>query len=340
MYEDLAALIRDSSPPMTPAPAPPLPPDYEKLLYPGRRPAPLPGVRALIFDIYGTLFTSAAGDISHDCGYMRRSLDSRAASSRAASSLSSLDNLALRLGGACTGEELKEYFHSSVLKIHERLFAKTAYPEVRAEEIWAGFLKGLIDPGLKDPGLKDPGLLDPNASARDLAMSPEELAVRYELAVNPVYVMPGAGETIRALKEAGFVLGLISNAQFFTPLLFDAFLGASPAVLGFDQGLLIYSFGEGEAKPSPALFAKARRRLAELGIAPEAAACLGNDMLNDVYAASSAGFKTLLFAGDGRSLRLREDKSDIKKIRPDAVIRSLSDIPSLCGLPSREQARP
>jgi putative hydrolase of the HAD superfamily len=302
MYEDLVALIRDSASPMTPVPVPPLPPDYEELVYPGGRPAPVPGIRALIFDIYGTLFISEAGDIGAGPGYMRGNLDS----------------LALRFGGAYTGEELKEYFRSAVSKTHEELFAKTPYPEVRVEEIWAGFLKQTDSLPASEPGV--------------FAISPEELAVRYELAVNPVYTMPGASETIGALKEAGLVLGLISNAQFFTPLLFDALLGASPVRLGFDPHISIYSYETGEAKPSPALFAKAKARLSSLGIAPEAVLYVGNDMLNDVYAASSSGFKTLLFAGDGRSLRLREDNRLVRNVRPDAVIRSLADIPAFCGV--------
>jgi putative hydrolase of the HAD superfamily len=306
MYEDLVALIRDSASPMTPVPAPPLPPDYEELVYPGGRPAPIPGIRALIFDIYGTLFISEAGDIGAGPGYMRGNLDS----------------LALRVGGAYTGEELKEYFRSAVSKTHEELFAKTPYPEVRVEEIWAGFLNA--------GGTGTAGF--PASETGGFAISPEELAVRYELAVNPVYTMPGVSETIGALKEAGLVLGLISNAQFFTPLLFDALLGASPACLGFDPHISIYSYETGEAKPSPALFAKAKARLLSLGIAPEAVLYVGNDMLNDVYAASSSGFKTLLFAGDGRSLRLREDNRLVRNVRPDAVIRSLSDIPAFCGV--------
>jgi putative hydrolase of the HAD superfamily len=301
MYEDLIALIRESSSPMTPDPVSPLPPGFEVLVYPGGRSAPIPGIRAVIFDIYGTLFISAAGDIGVGTGYMR----------------GSLDGLALQFGDACTGEELKEYFRSAVVKTHEGLFAKTPYPEVRVEEIWAGFLKQLAAGGKLPDGF---------------AMSPEELAVRYELAVNPVCAMPGVRETIGALKDAGLVLGLISNAQFFTPLLFDALLGASPAALGFDGGILVYSCETGEAKPSPALFAKAGARLAALGIAPEAVLYVGNDMLNDVYAASSSGFKTLLFAGDGRSLRLREDSRFIRNTRPSAVIRRLTDIPALCGV--------
>ncbi|MDR0377895.1 MAG: HAD family hydrolase [Spirochaetaceae bacterium] len=301
MYEDFTALIRDSAHPLPPLPAPPLPPDYEALVYPGRRSAPVPGIRALIFDVYGTLFSSAAGDIGAGGAYIPGNLDS----------------LALQFGKTYTGEELKEYFRSEVLKIHTGLFAKTPYPEVRVEEIWDGFLR-------KAPAGHPPG---------GFVMSAEELALRYELMVNPVSPMPGALETIRILKEAGVVLGIISNAQFFTPLLFDALLGASPAGLGFDQDILIYSYETGEAKPSPVLFAKAGARLSTLGISPEAVLYVGNDMLNDIYAASSVGFKTLLFAGDGRSLRLREGNRLVRNVRPDAVIRSLAVIPALCGFP-------
>jgi putative hydrolase of the HAD superfamily len=301
MYDNLIALIRDSSSPMTPIPMPPLPPDYEALVYPGGRSKPIPGIRAVIFDLYGTLFISAAGDISVSGG-------------SGGSMRGNLDGLAALLGEAHTGEELQKYFRSGVVKIHEELFAKTLYPEVRVEKIWADFLKQTATGGF--------------------ALSPEELALRYELAVNPVYPMPGAGETIRALKDSCLVLGLISNAQFFTPLLFNALLGASPADLGFDQGISIYSYEAGEAKPSPVLFAQAKARLAALGIAPEAALYVGNDMLNDVYVASSSGFKTLLFAGDGRSLRLRTDTAFIRNVRPTRVIRRLADIPALCGVSS------
>jgi putative hydrolase of the HAD superfamily len=145
--------------------------------------------------------------------------------------------------------------------------------------------------------------------------------------------MPGALAAIQSLKAAGITLGLISNAQFFTPLLFEAFFGSSPAGLGFDPGLLVYSYRIGEAKPSPALFAGALDRLAALGLAAENCLYVGNDMLNDIAPAITAGFKTLLFAGDSRSLRLRAEDPLTGNVRPAAVIRELADIPGICGVP-------
>jgi putative hydrolase of the HAD superfamily len=143
--------------------------------------------------------------------------------------------------------------------------------------------------------------------------------------------MEGARKTLETLRKRGFRLGLISNAQFYTPLLFEAFFGASPEQLGFDPELLIYSYELGEAKPSPTLFAPALRRLAGLGQSAEACLYVGNDMLNDIFAAASSGFKTLLFAGDRRSLRLREENKLCENTRPTGVIRRLADIPDILG---------
>jgi putative hydrolase of the HAD superfamily len=209
-------------------------------------------------------------------------------------------------GAGGTLGELKNYFRSAVREIRGKAAVRTAWPEVRVEEIWGAFVR-----------------------ERGLAVEPRELALRYELAVNPVYPMPGAREVLRKLGAAGLTLGIISNAQFYTPLLFTAFFDASPENLGFDPGLLFYSCDLGEAKPSPRLFAKALDRLACLGIGGGDCLYVGNDMLNDIYPAAAAGFRTLLFAGDGRSLRLREDNPLIRDLRPSGVIRRLADLRGL-----------
>jgi putative hydrolase of the HAD superfamily len=141
--------------------------------------------------------------------------------------------------------------------------------------------------------------------------------------------MPGAARLLSFLKAAGFVLGIVSNAQFYTPLLFEAFFGGTPEALGFSPELLIYSYRVGEAKPSPVLFEKARDALMKQGIGENETVCLGNDMRNDIYGAAQAGFRTVLFAGDRRSLRLREDDGLISPLLPGAVVLNLADFEQL-----------
>jgi putative hydrolase of the HAD superfamily len=260
-------LIKKNSPVIQPMPPPPLPPGW-KVWKTGDSRA---SVSVVFFDVYGTLFCSAAGDTVPD-----------------------------------GGDELRSYFRRSVLDLHRS--SPSAYPEVRVEEIWARF----------------PGTRASHGGAG------QEMALRYELAVNPVYPMPGALDAIKRLKASGCVLGIISNAQFFTPLLFEAFFGGSPEELGFENSLLFYSFELGEAKPSPSLYAAAARGLASMGISADRCLCVGNDMRNDAAPSLSAGFGAVLFAGDGRSLRLREGEG---LPRPTYIIDSLADLPLLCTGP-------
>jgi putative hydrolase of the HAD superfamily len=285
-------LISAGSAPPPPLPPPDLSTDLEALALPAA--PPLRDISAAIFDVYGTLFISAAGDIG------------AAAESPAPTPLPErLANLAGEYG--CSAAELWDYFRAAVLERHEALRNERAFPELRVEDLWAQFLARR---GREPEGAR-------------------ELALRYELAVNPAWPMPAAAETLALLRNRGLVLGLISNAQFFTPLLFEAFFGGPPEALGFDSGLLSYSFELGEAKPSPGLFEPAKKRLETLGLKPENALYVGNDMLNDIYAATRAGFKTALFAGDRRSLRLREGDPRVRGIMPDRAARSLEDLGGL-----------
>ena len=94
----------------------------------------------------------------------------------------------------------------------------------------------------------------------------------------------------------------------------------------FAQELCVWSYELLEAKPSPLLFASVLERLAEQGIAPGETLYVGNDCLNDIWSAQGAGCRAVLFAGDERSLRLREDDERCRDLHPDAVITELSQL--------------
>ena len=63
-----------------------------------------------------------------------------------------------------------------------------------------------------------------------------------------------------------------------------------------------------------------------MGIPADAALYIGNDMLNDVAPAQKVGFKTALFAGDARSLRLRRNHPQCKNLSADIVITDLMQL--------------
>jgi len=246
-------------------------------------------VHCILFDVYGTLFISGSGDIQ--------------TTREQTYSQTVLDQLLFKFGIQERSRMVLADFYHAIEEKHRQLKNRGIdVPEVEIDRIWMDILK-----------LND----------RELA---RDFAVEFELIINPVYPMPHLTNLISACKRSNMKMGIISNAQFFTPYLFNWFLGADPESLGFDGELLFYSYQFGYGKPSQYLFQKAYEKLNEKGIFPDAGLYVGNDMLNDIYPAQQIGFQTALFAGDKRSLRLREDDPRCREVSPDLVITDLSQL--------------
>lgn len=262
---------------------------------------PLAGIKAVVFDVYGTLFISGTGDVG-----TASAIDATEALTQALV-VSGFEGDLERAGSVGT-----ELLHTEILEWHRAgKESGVDCPEVEITKVW----KRVVDALCKTEAL---------TSSKSDYEQIRQLALEYEMRINPCCPMPGAQETLRAIKEAGFVLGIVSNAQFYTPLLFSALLGASVEELGFDPECCIWSYRELKAKPSAALFPKLGHFLQiRHDVKPEETLYIGNDMLNDIYCASSAGCKTALFAGDQRSLRLRENDERCLALEPDAVVTSL-----------------
>ncbi len=149
----------------------------------------------------------------------------------------------------------------------------------------------------------------------------------FELQSNKVWPMPGMQDVIKLLGDSKLSLGIVSNAQFYTPVIMNYILydsiKDSEEIKPFDNELIVYSFKELRGKPDVELFEPLLKGLKQKGIKPEEALFVGNDMLKDVYTASKAGLKTVLFAGDERSYRPRRDDERCKDIKADYVITEL-----------------
>lgn len=264
-------------------------------------PPTLNGIKALAFDIYGTLLISGTGDISH------ASSDDR---NQAIIETLQDHGVAIRLKTAPLGD----LFTQLILQAQEgRKADNIEFPEVDILQIWKYLLIEAVEAGWIDRY--------PDQSEREL------MAVDYECRINPVAPMPGLLEVLQELRDRNVVLCIVSNAQFFTPLLFSALLDRNLDQLGFDPNCSVWSWQLREAKPSRELY----RLLAEKldhhhGIQPGETLYVGNDMRNDVAPAAVCGFKTALFAGDQRSLRLREGDPLVEGIRPNGILTSLKQL--------------
>jgi putative hydrolase of the HAD superfamily len=114
--------------------------------------------------------------------------------------------------------------------------------------------------------------------------------------------------------------------------MFPGLLDQTPVDLGFEPELQFYSFRHLRAKPDPFLYQLASKALAKRGIRAEKVLYVGNDMLNDVRAAATVGFRTALFAGDRRSLRWRTGDPRLGGSQPDVVLTDLESISKCISL--------
>jgi putative hydrolase of the HAD superfamily len=203
-------------------------------------------IRAVLFDVYGTLLDSAAGDRPPDDV-----------------SLASL---------------LQEP-RPGLLKDLRRTIEEThatsphPHPEIDIREMWSRVL--------------------PSLSAEEI----ERFALKAEDLLSPATAMPGAVETLRGLASAGIPLGIVSNAQFYTPSVMERCLGGTLEQLGFDPLLCLFSWQHGRAKPDPWLFQTVLSRLLERGISADEILYVGNDVMRDIIPARDCGFRTALLVG-------------------------------------------
>lgn len=287
--DSLVPLIRERSTELLPQPtneAPKLP--------------ALPDVRAILFDVYGTLVISGSGDISLAKSESR---DQPLRESLAEYNLPQPEG------------RLDEAFTRAIHEAQNRRRAEgIEFPEVEIREVWQTFLAAIVETELPAGPL-------------------QQLALGYELRVNPVWPMPDLREVIFWIQQARIPTGIVSNAQFFTPLLFQAFLDHKPEDLGFVPERCVWSYVEREGKPSRRLYEDMARKLHETtGFSPAQALYVGNDIRNDIGPAQAVGFRTALFAGDARSLRWRRDDPTYGTIQPDAVLTQLAQLREIVSL--------
>jgi putative hydrolase of the HAD superfamily len=244
---------------------------------------------AFLFDVYGTLMISGAGEIGFS-EYPREPVNG-------------LNGLLRRYGIDQPPDRLAGRLQGKIEKAHAASRRQGIdNPEVDIVQIWQQVL------------------------GFDFTPEVEDFALEYELMVNPVYPMPGAEALFLACRDRSVPMGIISNAQFYTVLLLQHIFGSTLEGQGFETRLLFFSWQEGHAKPSPVMFKRAKMALADMGIPAGSVLYIGNDMRKDILPARAVGFRTALFAGDRRSLRQRESADSCKGVSPDLIVTDLRQL--------------
>ncbi len=259
-------------------------------------------VRAVFLDVYGTMVLSSAGAMARE--EPREGVEDPV-------------RLAVKGEGVEVGLEVSSLQMALLIEARHAEARRQGvdFPEVDICEVWREMTGGR---------------LDDETLAR--------LAVRCEIAANPCWPEPTLSATLAELKARGIPVGIVSNAQFYTCEMLEAFLGTSLEAAGINPALMFWSHKERRAKPSPTLYEAAVNRLEEVcGIPADQAAMVGNDLRNDVAPAIAVGMQGILYAGDMRSLRLHDEDPELAALRPSFTITSLEQL--LLLVPDRSANR-
>jgi len=272
-------------------------------------------VRACLFDVYGTLLISASGDIDQT-GFSNYALEY------------AMDKSGIALIAGEASEQdlqkniLKAFKNAVKLKHKQKKEQGIAFPEVDFVHIWEQVLRRYADAGR----------LCLHSEANIM-----KFTFLFELMSNKLYPMPGMKDVVETFNQHKIPLGIISNAQFFTPMLMNYFLNnelkEGTGIAQFNSDLVEFSYLKGRAKPDLFLFEELKSQLAKkYGIDAKETLYIGNDMYNDILPANQTGFQTVLFAGDMRSLRWRAGMPELKDVEPDHIILELADLLAIVGL--------
>lgn len=282
---------------------------------------PLPGIRAVTFDVYGTLLRITGGQLSLD----------------------GPDRLSVQIAFEKTVEEFN---------IWNFLFRKPGPPW---QQVYEQYKRLLDDARMTSPVRK--GELPEVDAARDLwrpliaqwdrkefAYDENSLGDRDSLAEKIAYFFhsrlqgieaaPHAASTVATLAGAGLRVALLSDGQVFTLVQLQRALAVQhPAAMdALDLSCSVLSCREGVRKPSPSLYERCLDRLREQGVEPSAVLHVGSRLKDDLGVARRLGMRTALYAGDSESLQATREEIRNPLLTPDRLVTDLTQLREVVGI--------
>jgi FMN phosphatase YigB (HAD superfamily) len=276
----------------------------------------LPGIRAVVWDVYGTLLSISEGrllTLSLDPLRMEVALDKTIREFNMWNSMS-------RKPGAPWEYMFQQYKR---LVEAERLAASPRAgeaPETDSAHIWKVLIERL---GKKDFTWDE-------SSFGGIDEFSEKVAWFFHAALQGTAAAPSALKALKHVRRAGLKQGLVADGQCFTLVQLARALRAQGTVTSFarlfSRGCVCLSFQYGVRQPAVTLFEACLARLARRGIAPEHVLYVASRLKENLRPARSLGMRTALYAGDAVSLEATSAEIKDSELRPDRILTDLRQI--------------
>jgi hypothetical protein len=280
----------------------------------------LPTVRAITWNIYGTLLAIPGGDLVfvHPSDFvMNVALEKTVQEFKMWASMS-------RKPG-----QPSDYMKHIYTQVVDDLRLGTGgekHPEVPAERVWEAIIKKLFQKEYKF----DAGFFG------SLNEYSRKVAYFFHASLQGTTCYPGAAEALAHGPSAGLLQGFCADGQCFTPVQVQRGLarqGGGNLDELVPEAFRALSYEVRGRKPSERLFKHSLQQLSARGIAPEQVLHVGSRLAQDLIPAKRLGMKTALFAGDRASLQALPEQLKDSQTRPDVLMTELNQISEIVGRP-------
>ncbi len=163
----------------------------------------------------------------------------------------------------------------------------------------------------------------------------EKIAFFFHCSLQAIEARSGLSQTLTLLMESGVRQGVLADGQPFTMVQLARALaqeGTPPPVFQvFPSEHNLMSYQMGIKKPSPSLYKQAAGQLAIKGIEPSEILHVSCRLETDLAPARAAGMKTALLAAEKTGLEATANMIKDPQTRPDRLLTDITQITSVVG---------
>ena len=303
--------------------------DERKLLWPAVGPPvtvkakpsirPLPGVRAVLWDVYGTLLRVTEGRFTL---FPKEDERLQIALDKTIHEFNMWNHMYRKPGPPWQSmiSQYKDYAERMGMQAPQR---RGDFTDIDIVELWMRIVDRLFE---KEYSFDE-------SLYGTLPEFCEKIAWFFHCSLQGIEARPGACQAMTDISGAGVLQGLLTDGPGFTLIHTLRALsrqGTLPPLFElFRPETLVYSASLGVRKPSPSLFEHAVASLQEHGIAAEETLHISCRLKTDLLPARAAGMKTALLAAEKSGLEVDSAMLKDPNTRPDRLVTDLSQVAAL-----------
>jgi FMN phosphatase YigB (HAD superfamily) len=281
----------------------------------------LPGIRAVLWDVYGTLLRVSDGRFTlfpDEEARLQIALD------KTIHEFNMWNHMYRKPGPPW--QSIIGLYKNTIERQAMQAAARGDFTEVNLVHTWGALIMKLFEKEYSyDEG-----------QYGDLDEFSEKVAYFFHSCLQATEARSGAALAMSDIAASGLTQGFLSDGQSFTLVQTLRALSKQgelpPLYQLFRPQSLILSYDTGVRKPSKSLFTEAVQQLRSLGVQPQETLHISCRLSTDLVPARAAGMKTALLVAEKSGLEVSSDVLKDPATRPDRLVTDLSQLRGVLGI--------